>query len=76
MYRDISQFNHNDCPSTATKLLLQDKSTPALVDYLNDYISDIYPYFSMSEINNYLKRYPEFQTKSWKEYRKHQYKEA
>ena len=56
MDRDISQFNHNDCPSTATKLLLQDKSTPALVDYLNDYISDIYPYFSMSEINNYLKR--------------------
>ena len=56
MDRDITNFNPNDCLNTATKLVLQDKSMPALVDYLNDYINEIYPYFSMSDINNYLKR--------------------
>ena len=54
--RDISSFNPNDCVSTATKEALQDKSMPALVDYLSDYINGIYPYFTMSDINNYLKR--------------------
>lgn len=56
MNRNISSFNANDCPMTETKQSLQDKSMPALVDYLNDYINDIYPYFSMSDIGNYLKR--------------------
>ena len=54
--RDISQFNHNDCPTTATKLILQDKSTPSLVEYIQDYIASVWPYFSKAEINTYLKQ--------------------
>ena len=56
MNRDISQFNPNDCVSTATKEALQDKSTPSLVEYIQDYIASVWPYFSKAEINTYLKQ--------------------
>ena len=56
MVRDISQFNPNDCVSTATKEALQDKSTPSLVEYIQDYINTVWPYFSKAEINTYLKQ--------------------
>ena len=56
MARDISQFNPNDCPTTATKLLLQDKSTPSIVEYIQDYIASVWPYFSKAEMNTYLKQ--------------------
>ena len=56
MNRDISQFNHNDCPLTETKQALQDKSTPSLVEYIQDYIASVWPYFSKAEINTYLKQ--------------------
>ena len=56
MNRDISQFNPNDCPLTATKLVLQEKSTPSLVEYIQDYIDTVWPYFSKAEINAYLKQ--------------------
>lgn len=56
MNRDISSFNHNDCVCTATKQSLQDKSTPSLVEYIQDYIASVWPFFSKAEINNYLKQ--------------------
>ena len=56
MARDISQFNPNNCPSTATKETLQDKSTPSLVEYIQDYIASVWPFFSKAEINTYLKQ--------------------
>lgn len=56
MNRNISSFNHNDCPMTETKLALQEKSTPSLVEYIQDYIASVWPYFSKAEINSYLKQ--------------------
>lgn len=56
MNRDITHFNPNDCPMTATKEALQDKSTPSLVEYIQDYIASVWPYFSKAEINSYLKQ--------------------
>lgn len=56
MDRDISQFNANDCPITATKQSLQEKSTPSITEYIQDYIDTVWPYFSKAEINTYLKQ--------------------
>lgn len=56
MARDIARFNANDCPNTVTKQSLQEQSTPSLVEYIQDYITTVWPYFSKAEINAYLKQ--------------------
>lgn len=56
MNRDINAFNANDCLNTATKLALQEKSTPSITEYIQDYIASVWPYFSKAEINSYLKQ--------------------
>lgn len=56
MDRDISSFNANDCPVTETKLALQEKSVPSLIEYIQAYIDTVWPYFSKAEINAYLKQ--------------------